>query len=67
MPTVANAANEAALKLFLDKKIPYKKIEEIVRKALDETEDTVKPELDAIISFNSRTYQRIISEYTCSK
>jgi 1-deoxy-D-xylulose-5-phosphate reductoisomerase len=61
MPTVANAANEAALQLFLESKIRFVDIAGIVQTALDQAEYIGSPDLDTIIAINKATYRQVLS------
>jgi len=61
MPTVANAANEAALQLFTKGKIGFMQITEVVQKALDEAVNMDNPDLDTIIGINQEVYNKIVS------
>lgn len=62
-PTVLNAANEAAVKLFLSDKIKFLQIESIIRKYLDMTYDNLNPTIDEIIELNDRIQRKILNEY----
>jgi 1-deoxy-D-xylulose-5-phosphate reductoisomerase len=55
MTTVLNAANEAAVALFLDNKISFLGIEELIERALNEHEVIRKPDLETIREIDSRT------------
>lgn len=61
LPTVANAANEAALRLFMQKRIEFNEIEKVVKKALNKTEKNVKIDLDTILTVNSSVYQTTLN------
>lgn len=52
MPTVFNAANEAALQLFLEQKISFNMIYDRVKKALDELKNVKEPSLEEVIEAN---------------
>ncbi len=58
MPTVLNAANEEAVYLFLDGKIPFLSIEAIVRKALSHFPNKQNPTIRDIraMDFYTRTF-----------
>ncbi|MHA6258742.1 1-deoxy-D-xylulose-5-phosphate reductoisomerase [Sporosarcina sp. CAU 1771] len=49
MPTAMNAANEIAVHLFMQGKIPFLKIEELVERVMNEHETIFTPNLDAIM------------------
>ncbi len=60
IPTVMNAANEAAQKLFIEGKIGFSDIFKIVEKAVLCHSNEAHPSLETIISVNSEVYHRII-------
>lgn len=62
-PTVLNAANEAAVKLFLLDKIKFLQIESIIRTYLDESYDNLNPSIDEIIELNDKIQRKILNEY----
>jgi 1-deoxy-D-xylulose-5-phosphate reductoisomerase len=55
MTTVLNAANEAAVALFLDNKISFLGIEELIERALNEHKVIRKPDLETIREIDRRT------------
>ncbi len=57
MPTAANAANEAALSLFLSGKISFPQIAGIVERVLNRTQNIPAPDLETILHLNRRIYQ----------
>ncbi|MFP4178085.1 MAG: 1-deoxy-D-xylulose-5-phosphate reductoisomerase [Acholeplasmataceae bacterium] len=59
MPTIMNAANEAAVELFLERRITFLDIERIVTDALDAYPDRPNPSLEEIITMNERVYHDI--------
>ena len=59
MPTVFNAANEKAVALFLDKKISFLQIPEIIGSAIAEVDYIKSPNLDDILSTEQATYEFI--------
>jgi 1-deoxy-D-xylulose-5-phosphate reductoisomerase len=61
MPTVINAANEAALQLFMQRKIGFNEIYKVAAKALDETVSIAHPDLETIIEINTSVYNQVIS------
>jgi len=63
MPTIMNAANEAAVKLFLDRRISFLDIERIVIDALDTYPNRLNPSLEEIIAMNEHVYQTIHTRY----
>ena len=59
MPTVFNAANEAAVRLFLKSKIMFTDIPEIIKEAMDSSEFTENPDIDDILSIEARTLEYV--------
>lgn len=53
MPTAMNAANEIAVSLFMQGKIPFLKIEELVERVMNEHQTIFTPTLDAIMETDS--------------
>ena len=53
MPTAMNAANEIAVGLFMQGKIPFLKIEEIVERVMEQHQTIVAPNLEAIMEVDS--------------
>lgn len=62
-PTILNAANEAAVSLFLHKKISYQEIHGIVAMALNKYQNEINPDLETILDTNNQIYQEIINNY----
>ncbi|MBD7983563.1 1-deoxy-D-xylulose-5-phosphate reductoisomerase [Sporosarcina sp. Sa2YVA2] len=52
MPTVMNAANEVAVQLFMDGKIPFLQIEELVERMMDKHQTIAKPDLETILGID---------------
>lgn len=63
MPTVMNAANEAAVHLFLKKKISFLEIEDIVFKYVGIQEQIENPTLKEIIEIDQKIQQEIYQAY----
>lgn len=61
MPTVFNAANELAVKKFLEEKIGFLDIYEIIAQSMDRHKKIAHPDLDEILSVEQDTYQWIES------
>jgi len=59
-PTVINAAVEAVSYLFLQNKITYLQMTDLVKKALDEQEPIPNPDLDTILHINTQTCQKVL-------
>lgn len=63
MPTVFNAANEKAVALFLDRKIAYLDIPQIIEECMEEHTNIANPSLDEILQMETEVYQRIAERY----
>ena len=63
LPTVMNAANEAAVKLFLKKKISFLDIEKIVMKTVSDFHNKNNPTLEDIILVDQLIQQQISDRY----
>ncbi|MDD4388902.1 MAG: 1-deoxy-D-xylulose-5-phosphate reductoisomerase, partial [Bacilli bacterium] len=61
MPAVYNAANEAAVQLFLDGKISFLDIETIVETALNDIKNIENPSLEDILAVNKKVKGRILN------
>ena len=61
MPTVFNAANEAAVRLFLEEKIRFLDIYEIIRSSMDHHTPCPEPDLEKILETEQETYDFIES------
>lgn len=59
MPTILNAANEKAVALFLDKKISYPRITEIIEECMNEIAFLENPNLDEILETEAEVYRFI--------
>lgn len=59
LPTVYNAANEMAVALFLDRKISYLKITELIEQAMNAHKKIVNPTLEEVLSTEKETYDYI--------
>mgnify|MGYP002426111941 CR=1 FL=1 len=62
-PTVLNAANEAAVKLFLHDKIKFLDIEKIIKNYLDEEYSNSNPSIDEILALNEEIQRKILNEF----
>lgn len=62
-PTVLNAANEAAVDLFLKDKISFLEIEEVVYQALSSHQMIVNPTLEEILHIDCDVRRQIMTEY----
>ena len=63
MPTVFNAANELAVKKFLEEKIGFLDIYEIIAQSMDRHKKIAHSDLDEILSVEQDTYQWIESRW----
>ncbi|MCM3709908.1 1-deoxy-D-xylulose-5-phosphate reductoisomerase [Sporosarcina luteola] len=58
-PTVMNAANEVAVQLFMQGRIPFLQIEEIVEQMMDNHQSISSPDLEAILETDSITRKMV--------
>ena len=63
MPTVFNAANELAVKKFLQEQIRFLDIYEIIRQSMDRHKVIQNPNLDEILATEDETYKWIESRW----
>ena len=59
IPTVFNAANEKAVAMFLDRKIAYPEITEMIEAAMEEVSYIAHPDLEQILETEKATYEYI--------
>ncbi len=59
LPTVYNAANEMAVALFLDRKIGYLQITELIEQAMNAHKKIANPTLEEVLSTEKETYDYI--------
>lgn len=59
IPTVYNAANEKAVSLFLDRKISYPEITELIEACMEEAEFIDHPDVDEILGTEAAAYEFI--------
>jgi 1-deoxy-D-xylulose-5-phosphate reductoisomerase len=59
MTTVLNAANEAAVSLFLQEKIGFLTIDELIERAMDEHTILSNPDLETILHVDAKTRKSI--------
>ena len=62
-PTVLNASNDCAVKLFLEDKISFLKIEEIIKEALEQTQSVSELTLEVILETEKNVKNKIINKY----
>ncbi len=63
LPTVFNAANEKAVSLFLDRKVSFLQIPEIIEMCMDSHRKIENPDVDAILRTEQETYELIHSKF----
>ena len=63
MPTVFNVANELAVKKFLQEKIGFLDIYEIIGQSMDRHQVIANPDLDEILAVEAETYKWIESRW----
>ena len=59
LPTVFNAANEKAVAMFLDRKIRYLEIPEIIEACMENHKNIPDPNVEEILKTEQETYQFI--------
>lgn len=63
LPTVFNAANEAAVARFLDRRISYPAITEIIEDCMDAHQNRINPSVEEILEVEREVYERIESRW----
>ncbi|MDD3142531.1 MAG: 1-deoxy-D-xylulose-5-phosphate reductoisomerase, partial [Lachnospiraceae bacterium] len=63
LPTVFNAANELAVKKFLDRKIEYLDIPDLIEGCMRDHKIIIHPTVDDILQTEIETYERIESRW----
>ena len=63
LPTIMNAANEAAIDLFLARKIRFTDLTKLIFKIVEEADNLDSPDLETIQSANLDTYNKVIKDY----
>ena len=63
MPTVYNAANEMAVSLFLDKKIRFLQITEMIREAMQHHKVIDQPDVEQILETEAYAREQVMSVY----
>lgn len=64
MPTVFNAANEKAVAMFLDRKIKFLDIYQIIEEAMNNVKLVSEPSIDEILAVEKETYEFIESRWS---
>jgi len=65
MPTVYNAANEKAVELFLNRKISYLRIPELIGEAMARHHVIANPTVEDILAVEQQTYESIQEGLSC--
>ena len=63
MPTVYSAANEMAVSLFLDKKIRFLQITEMIREAMQHHKVIDQPDVEQILETEAYAREQVMSVY----
>lgn len=63
IPTAFNAANEKAVALFLDKKIRYSEIPEIIEACMEQAEYIANPNVEEILNTEQAAYDFILEKF----
>ncbi len=63
MPTVFNAANEKAVALFLERRIAYLEIAELIQACMEQVPFLENPDLDGILETEQAVYEYILSKW----
>ena len=61
IPCAMNAANEAAVAAYLQDRISFYDISDIVERCMEEEDFTAEPDLDCILDTNARSFRRACS------
>jgi 1-deoxy-D-xylulose-5-phosphate reductoisomerase len=63
MPAIMNAANEVAVELFLDYKIKYLEIEDIIEKSMNRFKHHINPNLEDILEIDLKVREYVRENY----
>lgn len=63
MPAIMNAANEVAVELFLDCKIKYLQIEDIIEQCMNKFDHNIKPNLEEILEVDLKVREYVKNNY----
>lgn len=63
MPTVYNAANEKAVSLFLDRKIKFLQIPEVIEACMQNHKNIINPTVDDILNTEAEAYDYIAKHF----
>lgn len=64
MPTVYNAANELAVKYFLENRISFPEISELIESSMDEHQLMINPSVEEILFAETQTYEYIMKRFS---
>lgn len=67
MPTVFNAANEKAVGLFLDRKISYLEITDLIAECMGVHRVIANPEVNEILAAEQEAHEYIMAKYQCKR
>ena len=63
MPAIYNGANEVAVELFLNEKIAYLQIEQIIEDSMNEFELVENPTLDQVLDIDRKVREYVLKKY----
>ena len=63
MPAIYNGANEIAVELFLDEKIKYLQIEEIIEDAMNKFPHVKNPDLQQVLDIDNQVREYVLKRY----
>ena len=61
LPTVMNAANEQAVQLFMEEKLPFLQIDELVERTMDAHSNIQNPDLETILQIDRQTRTDVLN------
>ncbi|MDK2798543.1 MAG: 1-deoxy-D-xylulose-5-phosphate reductoisomerase [Clostridiales bacterium] len=67
MPVILNAANEVAVQLFLERKIGFTEIPELIEQVMEKHDNIINPTLKDILSYDSWAREMIYEELRICK
>jgi len=63
LPTIMNAANEAAIDLFLNRKIKFNDLHRLIFHIIERENNLDSPDLETIQKANIETYNKVLKDY----
>ena len=63
-PTIYNASNEEAVKLFINKKIKFLEIETIIIDCVSKFKNIISPTLDQILETDKKVREYVLNKYS---